>query len=194
MEGDSIVALTPETWPLFEAMVEAQGGGLFSRCWCVHFHAGCAIDIDGDDNRVIKKHFVDEGYAHAALVVRDGQAIAWAEYGAPDELPNIHHRKEYDATKDGDPDWRVTCIQVSKKHRGQGLAEAALRGALELIAAAGGGVVEGYPHDMALKDYKKASASWIYNGTRRMYERVGFTYDRPKGQFNCVMRLEVPAA
>jgi len=27
----------------------------------------------------------------------------------------------------------------------------------------------------------------LYNGTRTMYEREGFSYDRPKGQGNCVM-------
>ena len=31
------------------------------------------------------------------------------------------------------------------------------------------------------------SSSFIYNGTRTMYDRLGFDYDRPKGQFNCVM-------
>ena len=38
------------------------------------------------------------------------------------------------------------------------------------------------------------SASFLYNGTRNLYERMGFTYDRPKGQGNCVMRTTVPAA
>ena len=71
------------------------------------------------------------------------------------------------------------------------MAELALRGAVELIAAAGGGVVEGYPHDL---DGRRMSASFVYNGTRRMYERVGFVYDRPKGKGNCVMVREVAAA
>jgi hypothetical protein len=31
----------------------------------------------------------------------------------------------------------------------------------------------------------------LYNGTGTMYEREGFTYDRPKGQGNCVMVREV---
>lgn len=194
MPEQSIVALTPETWPLFAALVERQGG-LFGGCWCVWFHPECALrDGSGDGNRNAKEHFVREGIAHAALVVEDGQALAWAEYGAPEELPNIHHRKQYDAEKNGDPDWRVTCIQVLKSRRREGLAEVALRGAVDLIAAAGGGRVEGYPHDMALKEGKKTSSSFLYNGTRRMYERVGFAYDRPKGQFNCVMTLDVPAA
>lgn len=196
---DEIVALTPQTWDLFADLVERQGG-LFGGCWCTWFHPPCegrGETVEG--NRRIKKMWVDEGVAHAALVVRDGQAVAWAEYGTPEELPTIHHRKQYDATADPErpADWRVTCIQVEKSHRRQGLAEVALRGALDLVAAAGGGVVEGYPHDLTEKRAagKATSSSFLYNGTRRMYERVGFAYDRPKGQGNCVMRLVVgPAA
>ena len=61
----------------------------------------------------------------------------------------------------------------------QGLAAVALRGALDLIAKAGGGLVEGYPHDTG--GVRKKNSSFLYNGTRTMYEREGFTYDRPKG-------------
>ena len=38
------------------------------------------------------------------------------------------------------------------------------------------------------------SSSFLYNATRTMYERLGFTYDRPKGAGNCVMFLDVRAA
>ena len=199
MDETSIVALTPDTWDLFADLVERQGSSLFSGCWCTWFHPDCAGRESDPDltGRVAKERMVREGIAHAALVVIDGQAQAWAEYGTPDELPRIHHRKEYDATHVGGPvDYRVTCIQVDKKHRKQGLAEVALRGAVDLIAAAGGGVVEGYPHDLAAKKAagKKVSSSFLYNGTRLMYERVGFAYDRPKGLGNCVMRRVVEAA
>jgi hypothetical protein len=64
----------------------------------------------------------------------------------------------------------------------------ALRGALELIAEAGGGVVEGYPRDT---EGKKMSAKFLYSATRGLFEQAGFAYDRPKGQFNCVMRKTV---
>ena len=65
----------------------------------------------------------------------------------------------------------------------------ALQGALDLIAGAGGGVVEGYPHDTA--GQKRKSSSFLYNGTRAVYERAGFTFVRPKGKGNTVMRLTV---
>jgi len=54
-------------------------------------------------------------------------------------------------------------------------------------------VVEGYPHDLT-NVTKKTSSSFLYNGTRSMYERVGFTYDRPKGLKNCVMVRTVEPA
>jgi hypothetical protein len=60
---------------------------------------------------------------------------------------------------------------------------------LELIAKAGGGVVEGYPHD--LQQGEKMRSQFLYNTTRSLYEQTGFNYDRPKGKKNCVMRTTV---
>ncbi len=130
--------------------------------------------------------------AHAALVFDGDAAVAWAEFGPPSELPNIHHRKQYLATVDQLPDYRITCIFVDRDYRRGGVGALALDGAVSLIAAAGGGVVEGYPHDVP--EGKKVNSSFLYNTTRTTYEKAGFTYDRPKGQGNCVMRREVPAA
>jgi hypothetical protein len=35
------------------------------------------------------------------------------------------------------------------------------------------------------------SAKFLYSATRSLFEETGFTYDRPKGKFNCVMRTTV---
>ena len=105
----------------------------------------------------------------------------------PEELPNIQHRKEYEAALDRSPDYRITCIFVDKKYRRKGLTAIVLHGAVDLIAQAGGGVVEGYPHDNAGQ-----KMSVLYNSTRSLYERAGFSYLRPKGKRNCVMRRVVP--
>ena len=67
----------------------------------------------------------------------------------------------------------------------------ALRGALDLIAQAGGGVVEAYPQDT---EGKKISASFLYNGTRTLFEDAGFRYDRPKGKNHTVMSRTVAPA
>ncbi|MDQ2848034.1 MAG: hypothetical protein M3Y77_17160 [Actinomycetota bacterium] len=94
--------------------------------------------------REMKGRLVNEGRAHAALVFDGELAVAWCQYGTPEELPNIHHRKDYEASLEIVPHYRFTCIYVDKNYRRQDLARAALHGAMDLIAKAGGGVVEGY--------------------------------------------------
>lgn len=195
-----ITALNDATWPLFEALVERHNG-IFGGCWCVWFHPECAEkNQDYAGNRALKKRLVSQGVAHAALVVRHGEegeeAIAWAEYGTPEELPNLHHRKQYlkdlSVAGEEEPDFRITCIFVDKRFRGHGLVTTALQGALAMIAASGGGIVEGYPH--IPRTDKPTSSSFFYNGTRSVYERAGFEFIRPKGQRNTVMRRTVQPA
>src|SRR5512132_3110329 len=48
------------------------------------------------------------------LVFDGDEAVAWCQYGTPEELPNIHHRKEYEAALDRPPAYRITCIFVDK--------------------------------------------------------------------------------
>jgi GNAT superfamily N-acetyltransferase len=180
--------LEPGTWDAFARLVERHNG-VFGGCWCTYFHTFHGEKtFTAEGNYALKKRLVDEGRAHAALVFDGEEAVAWAQYGPPEELPNIHHRKEYEATSETPPDYRITCIFVDKKYRRKGVTEAALHGAVDLIAQAGGGVVEGYPHDTT--DGRKVSV--LYNSTRALYERAGFSYLRPKGLRNCVMRIVVP--
>ncbi len=179
--------LDASTWDAFSRLVERHNG-VFGGCWCTWFHTFHAEKtFTAEGNHALKKRLVKEGRAHAALVFDGEEAVAWCQYGSPEELPNIHHRKEYEAALDTPPDYRITCIFVDKKYRRKGVTATALRGAVDLIAQAGGGVVEGYPHDT---DGKKVSV--LYNGTRSLYEQAGFSYLRPKGMRNCVMRRVVP--
>lgn len=169
--------LSTESWPAFDALVQRHNG-IFGGCWCTWFHPNDPDRGPGaEGSRAMKKQYVERSLARAALVMDGQEAIAWAEFGTPEELPNIHHRKQYDAEKDADPDYRITCVFVDKRHRRHGITETAIRGALDLIAADGGGVVEAYPHDLTHQS-KKMSSSFLYNGTRGLYERLGFIYLR----------------
>jgi GNAT superfamily N-acetyltransferase len=191
--GYTVKPLGPGTWEAF-AQLAGRHNGVWNGCWCTWFHASPAerggSERTAESNRTLKKQLVANGRAHAALVFDGDAAVAWCEYGSPEELPNINHRKEYEAELDGLPDYRLTCFFVDKKYRRTGLADVALQGALQLIAQAGGGVVEAYPQDTG---GQKVSASFLYNGTRSLFEKAGFSYDRPKGKNHCVMRKTVPA-
>jgi hypothetical protein len=78
---------------------------------------------------------------------------------------------------------------VDKRYRRKGMAGIALQGALDLIAQAGGGTVEAYPQETEAG--RKVSASFLYNGTRSLFEQTGFSYVRPKGKKHCVMRIAI---
>lgn len=187
MTDYEVRALTPDTWGAYAALMERHGG-VFGGCWCTWFHTMPADkERTYEGNQRLKKCLVDEDRAHAALVFDGDEAVAWAQFGSPAELPNIRHRKQYEEETEVLPDYRVTCIFVDKRHRRKHLSDVALHGVVDLIAAAGGGTVEGYPHD---KGGKREAV--LYSGTRTLFERTGFDYVRPKGQFNCVMRRTVP--
>jgi hypothetical protein len=182
-------ALGPDTWEAFAQLAERHNG-VWGGCWCTWFHTFSAEkERTAEGNRALKERLVTEGRAHAALVFDGAEAVAWCQYGTPEELPNIYHRKEYEAGLDKLPDYRLTCFFVDRKYRRQGMAGVALEGALHLIAQAGGGVVEAYPQDT---DGQKVSASFLYNGTRSLFEQAGFSYVRPKGKNHCVMRIVIP--
>ncbi len=49
--------------------------------------AGTREGPGAEANRVLTRAYVEQGNAHAALVMNGDGAIAWAEYGAKVELP-----------------------------------------------------------------------------------------------------------
>ena len=185
-----IEPLSSATWAAFADLAERHNG-VWGGCWCTYFHRRPDNNAEraAVGNREFKRRLVDDDDAHAALVFNGDVAVAWCQYGTVEELPNIHHRTEWERTVEVIPDYRITCLFVDRDYRRSGVAALAVQGALDLIAAAGGGIVESYPHDLVPGTRK--SASFLYNSTRSMYERLGFTYLRSKGKGNCVMATSV---
>src|SRR5438874_2361914 len=110
MTDYAVKPLDANTWDAFARLVERHNG-VFGGCWCTWFHTFHAEKtFTAEGNRALKKRLVDEGRAHAALVFDGDEAVAWCQYGPPEELPNIPHRKEYEAALDTPPDYRITCI------------------------------------------------------------------------------------
>lgn len=86
------------------------------------------------------------------------------------------------------PDWRITCFFVDRDRRREGIANAALKGALRFIAAEEGGTVDSYP---IVTRGKPASGSFLWSGTESMFASVGFRPVGPLGTSKVVMRREV---
>ena len=170
--------LDPSTWPDFARLVEAHRG-VWGGCWCMGFHPDGLKGKTAAQNREEKQERVKTGQTHSALVFDGDDCVGWCQYGPTDELTRIKHRKEYEKELTALPDWRITCFFVANKRRRQGIAAAALAGALHQIELAGGGTVESYPEDTT---DRKTSGSFLHNGTLAMFEREGFTRTRQIGK------------
>jgi len=176
----AVEALDQSTWAAFAALVE-RNNGIFGGCWCMGFHPkGSWTDVA--QKRDAKEQRVREGKAHAALVFDGEDCVGWCQFGVPGEVPRIKNRAAYEKGQTTSPDWRIACCYVGKGHRRQGVATAALAGALDLIAGLGGGTVEGYPEDTG-----SVPAGFLYNGALSTYEKLGFTRDRKIGKHRWVM-------
>ncbi len=183
----SIKELNMETWKGFEQLVQKHNG-VWGGCWCKYFHPPSPVKIESkEDARLYKYSLVQEDRSHAALVFDGDNCVAWCQYGPPEELPNIMHKKEVES-KMTTPDWRITCIFVDRDYRKNGLSFFALNGALELIKKAGGGIVESYPQDT---EGKRINNSFLYNGAKDMFEKAGFHYEGKKGKNHCIMRITI---
>jgi GNAT superfamily N-acetyltransferase len=184
--GLTVRTLDASTWPDFARLMELNNG-VFGGCWCMGFHPDDAgKDGTAAPNRERKLQRVRAGTAHAALVFEGDDCVGWCQFGPPVELPRIKSRAAYERGLTTLPDWRIACCFVGKGHRRRGVASAGLAGALDLIAAHGGGVVEGYPEDA-----EAVPAGFLFNGALSTYEKLGFQRDRKIGKHRWVVRLVV---
>src|SRR3546814_168104 len=179
--------LDASTWDAFAELVE-RNNGIYGGCWCIAFHT--AYERGVDDPRALKEQLVRDGEAHAALVFEGDQVQGWAQYGDVEEL-GLRHLREY--AKDPPPpaEWRVTCVFVDKRHRGQGIARAALEGAIAQIAAAGGGRVEAISETTAGRE---AQGRFLVSATVELFEDLGFDRIRQVGKHAWIVtRIVDPA-
>lgn len=173
----TIRELDASTWDTFADLVE-RNNGIFGGCWCIGYHPECGQK--GISHRAVKEDRVRTGRAHAALVIdENGAAQGWCQYGSPEELPNIKHKRQYHQNVPPLPDWRITCIYVDRKHRGQGIARAALEGALDHIAKLGGGLVEAIPE---VTTGRQAQGRFLFSTTVELFDQYGFTRGRQVGK------------
>jgi GNAT superfamily N-acetyltransferase len=177
--------LDAATWAAFAELVE-RNNGVFGGCWCIGFHPEGGQQTG---RRAIKEDLVRTGRSHSAVVFdSDGAAQGWCQYGSPEELPAIKHKREYAKDAPPRPDWRITCFYVDKKHRGQGIARVALEGALDQIARAGGGRVEAISEATTGRE---AAGRFLFSATVELFEQFGFTRVRQVGKHAWIVSREV---
>jgi GNAT superfamily N-acetyltransferase len=182
--------LSVDTWDDFAALVEANNG-VWGGCWCMGFHPeGLSAGSAAAGNREAKRAHVEAGTVHQILVYAGAECVGWCQYGSSGEVVNIKNRGSYDRELSELPEWRIGCIFTGSKHRGQGVARAAVAGVLDAITAAGGGLVEAYPEQV--EGRKPQRGAYFHTGPETLFEEFGFTRERRIAKWRWVMRLHIP--
>jgi hypothetical protein len=178
--------LDADTWNDFATLVEANNG-VWGGCWCMGFHPeGFGKDGTPSKNRRAKREHIRKGTVHQILVYDGDECVGWCQYGPPAELPNIKNLKAYDKELTDLPDWRIGCIFTGNGHRRQGVARAAVRGALAAIKEAGGGLVEAYPEQVEGRAPQRGA--YFHTGPEDLFSEFGFERDRRIAKWRWVMR------
>jgi GNAT superfamily N-acetyltransferase len=181
--------LTPDTWDDFAALVEANNG-VWGGCWCIGFHPE-GVGNGWEGNRRAKLDHVTNGTVHQTLVYAGDECVGWCQFGSPPELPNIKNPAAYRKELEALPDWRIGCIFTGSRHRGTGVARAAVAATLDAIRAAGGGVVEAYPEQLEGRPPQRGA--YLHTGPESLYEEFGFARDRRIAKWRWVMRIDLTA-
>ena len=164
--------LTADRWP--DLLTLFGPGGACFGCWCQYWRRSRADwrKAKAADNKSALESQA-RGEQPPGLIGYDAQGapVGWVALGPRDDFPGLRNSRFFGDTPDGPGLWSVVCFYVPAAHRGRGVAEALLAGAVRRARGAGARVLEAYPWDLGVKS---GATSSLYVGTLPMFVAAGF--------------------
>jgi GNAT superfamily N-acetyltransferase len=166
---------TPERWPDIEAIFKAKGCSVARGCWCMYYRKSGSRGplppgiTNAQANRAELKALVDAGPPPGLIGYRGSVPIGWVSIGPRVQYAKLE-RSPVMKPVDDRPVWSVICFVVPAEHRGQGIAQALLDGAIAYAKEQGATLIEAYPVDKSARS--KDDQMWF--GAKSMYDGTGF--------------------
>jgi GNAT superfamily N-acetyltransferase len=188
----TVVPLTPERWPDLEAIFGGKGCSVARGCWCMAYRlsgpreplpAGVTY---AQANRSALKALVDAGNPPGLIGYRGKVPVGWVSIGPREAYARLK-RSPVMKPVDEQPVWSIICFVVPAEHRGQGVAQALLKGAVAYAKENGATLVEAYPVDKPVRS--KAEFMWF--GAKSMYDEAGFTEVARRKPHRPIVRLKL---
>ena len=171
----TVVPLTPDRWSDLETIFNAKGCSVARGCWCMAYRRSGSREslppglTRAQANRAALKALVDAGNPPGLIGYRGKVPVGWVSVGRREEYAK---RKRSPVMKpvDEQPVWSVICFVVPAEHRGQGVAQALLKGAVAYAKKQGATLVEAYPVDKPAR----SNDEYMWFGAKSMYDNAGF--------------------
>jgi GNAT superfamily N-acetyltransferase len=184
--------LTPERWPDLVRLFGPSGAD--GGCWCMYWRLTQTAYAQSSRtlNQAALKARVDQGQPPGLLAYRQGEPAGWCGLSPRQEFARLQRSRHF-ATDAAAPAWVIVCFFVQREQRGQGVARALLRAAVEYAVGQGARSLEGYPVNTGAEPLQAQAA---FPGTTRMFRAAGFrlvaiTPAMSGGQQRAIMRYEV---
>lgn len=165
--------LTPELMDDFGTVLRGNFG---AGCWCMfpRLTEAQTRELPGEGSvsprrRVAMTHLAGQETAPGLLAYQDGQPVGWVAVAPRSEFTRVA-RSRATPPVDDQPVWVIPCVTVHKGYRGQGIAVALIRAAVEYAGKCGAPAVEAYPR----ADGERTGDDNAYFGTEPMFRRAGF--------------------
>lgn len=142
-------------------------------CWCLSYRVTSSKEnraLRGPARRERVRELVGQDPPPGVLAYEDDEVVGWAAVHPRADTSfatnrRIPHVDDLDV-------WSLWCLRVRPGHRRQGIAHHLVAGAVAFAREHGAPVVEAYPVD---NEGAKVDLTMAYVGTRRLFERAGFT-------------------
>lgn len=144
-----------------------------SVCWCLSWRLSSTENraLTGTARADTVRELCSRRIAPGVLAHLNGEVVGWAGIAPRAELHPFHTSRKIPHLDDL-PVWSLWCIRVRPGHRKQGITPALIEGAIDYARSLGAPCVESYPAD---NGDRRVDLTMAYVGTRRMFERAGFT-------------------
>lgn len=175
MMKHTILPLTPGRWPDLEAIFNAKGCSIARGCWCMAYRLSGSREplppgmTRAQANRAALKALVDAGHPPGLIGYRGKVPVGWVSIGPREEYAKLKRSPVMKAV-DEQPVWSITCFVVPAEYRGQGVAQALLKGAVAYAKKQGATLVEAYPVDKPTR----SNDNYMWFGAKSMYDNAGF--------------------
>jgi GNAT superfamily N-acetyltransferase len=188
-----VKAVTPSRWDDLATLFGPSGA--YSGCWCMwHRVSSAEFAANGNaGNRAAMESLVTTGRRPGLLAYIDGNPVGWVSVAPRSQFGRIERSplfKRRDPSADDRGVWSINCFFIHRGHRGEGIASALVKSAVEFASKNGARAVEGYPIDPRYK--AKWSSPEAYHGTAEMFRAAGFEEVERRKDARPLMCYEVP--
>ena len=140
-------------------------------CWCLSYRIPSRenVALAGPARGERVRQLVGEDLPPGVLAYDGDEVVGWAAVHPRTDTTFARGRKIPHV--DDLEVWSLWCVRVRPGHRGTGIAQHLIEGAVEFARTCGAPAIEAYPVDNA---GRKVDLTMAYVGTRTMFERAGF--------------------